>query len=80
MPEKPTLSTRMAAVEGTLKAVVTNLGEINTTLKLANGGGKKPRRLEIMGAAIVGLVGLSELGVLEGLKAVVYNFFSGGAG
>ena len=48
--------------------------------KALNGNGKKPRRLEIMGAAIVGLVGLSELGVLEGLKAVVYNFFSGGAG
>ncbi len=33
-----TLSTRMADVEGTLYSVVTNPGEINTTLKLANGG------------------------------------------
>ena len=45
-----------------------------------NGNGKKPRRLEIMGGAIVTLVGLSELGILDGLKHVVFIFFSGGAG
>ncbi len=48
--------------------------------KILNGSGKKPRRLEIMGGAIVTLVGLSELGILDGLKQVVYTFFSGGPG
>ena len=48
--------------------------------KLLSGNGKKPRRLEIMGGAIVTLVGLSELGILDGLKTVVFTFFSGGSG
>ncbi len=75
---KPTLSTRMAEVEGTLKAVLTNLGEINTTLRLANGGGKKPRRLEIIGGIIVAMVGLQTLGFIDGLRLAIARWLSGG--
>ena len=74
---KETLATRMAAVEGTLKAVVTNLGEINTTLKLANGGTKKPRRLEIIGAIIVALVGLQTLGIVDGVRLAIARWLGG---
>lgn len=58
------------------------LDRVETIEKILNGkkNGKKPKRLEIIGAAIIVLVGLSELGILAGLKAVVFTFFQGGAG
>lgn len=77
---KETLAARMVAVEGTLKAVVTNLGEINTTLKLANGGGKKPRRVEVMLGIMGILVAAQTLGLVDGLRIAVAHWLSGGAG
>ncbi len=84
MPEKPasekkTLDQVWYGLFGTpgSAGLVTRVENIERTL---NGNGKKPRRLEIMGAAIVALVGLSELGILDGLKGVVFTFFSGGTG
>ncbi len=65
---KETLSTRLANVEGTLKAVLTNLGEINATLRLANGGGKKPRRIEIMLGIMGILVAAQALGLIEAAR------------
>lgn len=81
MPEKrTTIAGRVSELEGSYKAIMADLGEIKTTLRLANGNGKKPKRLEIIGGSIVLLVGLSELGILSSLKAVVFTFFAGGAG
>ena len=76
----PTLSTRMSSVEGTLKAVVTNLGEINTTLRLANGGGKKPKRVEVMLGIMGILVAAQTLGLVDGLRSAVAHWLAGGAG
>ena len=77
---KETLATRMASVEGALKAVVTNLGEINTTLKLANGGGKKPRRVEILFGFMGAMVAAQGLGITEGIRMAVIRWLSGGTG
>ena len=76
----PTLSTRMSSVEGTLKAVVTNLGEINTTLKLANGGTKKPKRVEVMLGIMGILVAAQTLGLVDGLRVAIMGWLAGGAG
>ncbi len=76
---KATLGTRMAEVEGTLKAVVMNLGEINTTLRLANGGGKKPRRVEVMLGIMGILVAAQTLGFIDGLRLAIMRWLSGGA-
>ncbi|KKL75525.1 hypothetical protein LCGC14_2054000 [marine sediment metagenome] len=91
MPEKPTSEKKTLdqvwygfygapGSVGLMARVAAIDDRVQTIEKILNGNGKKPQGLKIMGAAIVGLVGLSELGVLEGLKAVVYNFFSGGSG
>ena len=84
MPEKPTSEKKTLdqvwyGLFGTpgSAGLVARVENIETTL---NGNGKKPRRLEIMGGAIVMLVGLSELGILDGLKNVVFIFFAGGGG
>jgi len=74
---KETLSTRLATVEGTLKAVVANLGEINTTLKLANGGTTKPRRVEIMLAIMGILVAAQTLGFVDGIRDAIKVWLNG---
>ncbi len=84
MPEKPTSEKKTLdqvwygfyGAPGSI-GLMDRVANIEKTL---NGSGKKPRRLEIMGGAIVMLVGLSEIWILVGLKQVVFNFFSGGAG
>lgn len=76
---KQTLTTRMAEIEGILKAIMTNLGEINTTLRLANGGGKKPRRVEIMLAIMGILVAAQTLGLVDGTRMAIIRWLSGGA-
>ena len=75
----PTLATRMSEVEGTLKAVVTNLGEINTTLKLANGSGKKPRRVEWMLGIMGILVAAQTLGFVDGIRDAIKIWLNGSA-
>ncbi len=84
MPEKPASEKKtldqvwygLFGAPGSI-GVIDRVENIEKTL---NGTGKKPKRLEIMAGAIVTLVGLSELGVLQGMKAVIVAFFTGGTG
>jgi len=39
---------------------------------------KKPRRLEILATVIGILIGLQTLGILDGIRAAIYNWLTGG--
>ena len=79
MADKPkTIGGRVSQLEGQFKAIMTDLGEIKTKLRLANGGGKKPRRVEIMLGIMGILVAAQTLGVIEGLRAAIQGWLTGG--
>ena len=42
--------------------------------------GKKPRRLEALTITIAATVGLQSIGLLDGIKALIMQWFVGGAG
>ena len=72
-----TLSNRMAAVEGALKALTSAVSEIQATLRLANGG-KKHYRIEALALFVAVMVMLQSIGLLDGIKAAINQWMSGG--
>ena len=73
---------RIAAVEGSTTKLLVAMGRVETAIKKNGNGvkanGKKPKRMEILTATIIALVGLQSLGVIEGLRVVIVGWLTGG--
>jgi len=80
MAEKP--KTQRETIDQLWYAVIGTNGDglIGRMAKVEKklGTGKKPKRLEIIGAVIVALVGLQSLGVFDGIRAGVSAWLAGG--